>query len=152
MAFFKRTKKSASKVTTSDIDKKEKATTVVEAPAAPATTKGAKKISKTSETKRATLVSKELDLSGILLRPRITEKAAIVAEVGVYVFEVSTRATKHTIKQAVKKIYKVTPTRINIVKIPSKKRVSGRTRITGVKSAGKKAYVYLKKGDRIEFV
>ncbi|MCH8049816.1 50S ribosomal protein L23 [Patescibacteria group bacterium] len=156
MAFFKRTKKSEDKPSQPKADKvtKVKSTTVTEAPAEPnvSRTKSDKKTVKHTEIKRSTLVSKELDLSGILLRPRITEKATIVAESGVYVFEVSKRATKHTIKQAVKKIYKVDAVRVNIVKIPSKKRVSGRTRIVGVKSSGKKAYVYLKKGDRIEFV
>ena len=159
MAFFKRTKKSEDKPSQSKADKadkvtKAKSTTVVEAPVEPnvSRTKNDKKTVKHTEIKRSTLVSKELDLSGILLRPRITEKATIVAESGVYVFEVSKRATKHTIKQAVKKIYKVDAVRVNIVKIPSKKRVSGRTRIVGVKSSGKKAYVYLKNGDRIEFV
>ena len=156
MAFFKRTKKSEDKPSQSKADKvtKAKSTTVAEAPAEPnvSKTKSDKNTVKHTEIKRSTLVSKELDLSGILLRPRITEKATIVAESGVYVFEVSKRATKHTIKQAVKKIYKVDAVRVNIVKIPSKKRVSGRTRIVGVKASGKKAYVYLKKGDRIEFV
>ena len=156
MAFFKRAKKSEDKPSQPKADKvtKAKSTTVAEASAEPnvSRTKNDKKTAKHTEIKRSTLISKELDLSGILLRPRITEKATIVAESGVYVFEVSKRATKHTIKQAVKKIYNVDAARVNIVKIPSKKRVSGRTRIVGVKASGKKAYVYLKKGDRIEFV
>lgn len=155
MAFFRRTKKSDDKVK----DLKIKAPAVVEdkKPArkkeiTSELKKGEEKTTETTVTKPTQLISKELDLSGILLRPRITEKATIAAEQGVYVFEVSPRATKHSVKRAVKKIYKVNPVRVNIVKIPSKKRVSERTRIVGVKSGGKKAYVFLKKGERIEFV
>ena len=92
------------------------------------------------------------DLSRILLRPRITEKATIANEKRAYVFEVDPRATKKTVKEAVQKFYKVTPVKVNIVKIPAKKRVSQMRRVRGMKSGGKKAYVYLKAGDSISFI
>jgi large subunit ribosomal protein L23 len=85
----------------------------------------------------------------IIIRPRVTEKAAQLSETAnVYAFEVTKEATKPTIARAVKEIYKVTPTRVNIVKLPSKKVLS-----KGKKGSTKslvKAYVYLKKGDKIE--
>ena len=84
------------------------------------------------------------DLSRILLRPRITEKATIANEKRAYVFEVDPRATKKTVKEA--------PVKVNIVKIPAKKRVSQMRRVRGMKSGGKKAYVYLKAGDSISFI
>ncbi len=85
----------------------------------------------------------------IIIRPRITEKAAVLAEsANAYAFEVSKAATKATIMRAVKEIYKVSPTKVNIVKLPSKTVLSKGKR--GSTSAIVKAYVYLKKGDKIE--
>jgi large subunit ribosomal protein L23 len=88
----------------------------------------------------------------ILVQPRITEKATEKAETGVYVFEVATNATKKEIGSAVKHYYNVTPIKVNIVKIPSKKITSRTTRKTGTRPGGKKAYVFLKEGDKIEIV
>ncbi len=97
--------------------------------------------------------SLERDLSHVILRPRITEKGAIAAESGVYVFDVAKDASKDMIKEAIHNIYKVSPKKIRVTKIPNKSvRVRGERGKRGVKSGGKKAYVYLKKGDRIEFV
>ncbi|MFQ5661734.1 MAG: 50S ribosomal protein L23 [Candidatus Paceibacteria bacterium] len=90
--------------------------------------------------------------SSILIKPRITEKATMTAESGVYVFEVNPDATKKQIGDAVKKYYNVTPVKVNTAVIPSKK-VSSRLRgHFGIKKGGKKAYVHLKKGDKIEIV
>jgi large subunit ribosomal protein L23 len=84
----------------------------------------------------------------ILLRPRITEKASFVAEKNVYTFEVSPTATKGQVAEAIKAFYKFIPVRINIVKNPAKEVfVRGKK---GMKSGVKKAYVYLKAGDKIE--
>lgn len=88
----------------------------------------------------------------ILVQPRITEKATIKAENGVYVFKVKTDATKKEIGNAVKYYYNVTPVKINIAKISSKLVSSRKTRKKGVKTGGKKAYVYLKEGDKLEIV
>jgi large subunit ribosomal protein L23 len=84
-----------------------------------------------------------------LLRPRITEKAAVASERNnVYVFEVSKDATKESISDSIKESYKVTPVKVRVLSIPSKEVfVRGKW---GVKKGGKKAYVYLKKGDKIE--
>lgn len=90
--------------------------------------------------------------SSVLIQPRITEKATIQSENGVYVFEVNKNATKKEIGSAVKHYYKVTPIKVNIIKIPEKKIVSRNRGRKGVKLSGKKAYVYLKKGDKIEIV
>ena len=86
--------------------------------------------------------------SDILLRPRITEKASFVAESNVHTFEVSSDATKKQIAEAIRVFYKVTPIKINIVKNPSKEVfVRGKK---GRKAGVKKAYVYLKAGDKLE--
>lgn len=86
-----------------------------------------------------------------LIRPRVTEKASFQAETkNVYTFEVSKTANKYQIAKAVKDNYKVTPLFVRIATIKEKKVfVRGKA---GIKAGGKKAYVYLKKGDKIEFV
>ena len=93
------------------------------------------------------------DLTWVLRSPRITEKAALKAEEGVYVFEVSTDATKGDIAKAIAEVYKVNPIAVNIARIPAKKVVRKKAKgtKTGYKAGRKKAYVYLKKGETIEF-
>jgi len=92
------------------------------------------------------------NLDGVLLTPRITEKATDL-QMGhnAYTFNVLPRATKTQISQAIKMIYGVDPLSVKIVNIASKM-VMSRKGKKGVKSGGKKAYVRLKKGDSIEFV
>lgn len=106
---------------------------------------------KTSDTQK---VSKKTDsgASGkVLLRPRITEKAAHLSGQNVYTFDVVMSATKGDIASAIEAVYRVKPVKVNLVKTAGK-RVSLRTRRGFGRRAGqKKAYVYLKQGDRIEF-
>jgi len=84
----------------------------------------------------------------VIIRPRITEKATLSAEKNQYVFEITAKATKPSIAAAIKDMYKVTPLAVNITHTPAKKvRVKGRE---GVQSAVRKAYVTLKKGDKID--
>lgn len=86
--------------------------------------------------------------SDILLRPRITEKAGFVAEKNVYTFEVAPKASKSQIFNAVKAFYEVTPLKVNIAKNPAKEVfIRGKK---GIRAGVKKAFVYLKKGDKIE--
>jgi large subunit ribosomal protein L23 len=86
----------------------------------------------------------------VLRNPRITEKAAYASDKNVYTFDIAPRASKVEVVKAVKEIYKVTPIKVNVSAIP-KKRVFRKNSV-GVKGGGKKAYVFLKKGDKIEFV
>jgi len=90
------------------------------------------------------------DLSHILRHPRITEKASMKAEHNVYAFNVAQAAGKREIAAAVKALYNVTPRKVTVMAIP-KKNVMVRGK-PGVKGGGKKAYVYLNKGETIEFV
>src|SRR3989339_132211 len=83
----------------------------------------------------------------LIKSPRITKKAALGAEKGIYTFNVTDNATKNEIKKAIKLIYGVTPLRVSTTKITSKTVV--RRGIIGTKKGGKKAVVYLKKGDKI---
>ena len=87
---------------------------------------------------------------GVLQRPHITEKATAGGERGVYVFKVAPNATKGEIADAISRLYKVHPVKVTIVTMP-KKRITVKGR-TGFRRSGKKAYVYLKHGDKIEVV
>ncbi len=92
-----------------------------------------------------------LKRNNVLLRPRITEKAAIAADKSnVYVFEVVPKAGKISVAASVRALYKVTPVKVNIAKIADKAVFIRGKR--GVKRGGKKAYIYLKKGDKIEII
>lgn len=90
-------------------------------------------------------------ISQVLLNPRITEKASEKSmNQNVYVFNVDNRATKKDISKAVLSFYKVSPLKVSVVKIPRKEIIIRGKK--GMRPGGKKAYVYLKKGDKIEFV
>lgn len=94
-----------------------------------------------------------LDLSHVLIAPRITEKSAKQSEENVYAFEINARANKHQVAQAVAAFYKVTPVKVAIVNIPTKYAKNWKTGRTQVKKPGmKKAMVYVKKGETIAFV
>lgn len=86
-----------------------------------------------------------------LVRPRITEKASMHAmNANVYMFEVGKDTTKLQVKKAILEAYKVAAIKVNMSPIRGKKMLSrGKWGETAHK---KKAYVFLKKGDKIEFV
>ena len=87
----------------------------------------------------------------IIRAPWFSEKALIATEKGVYTFAVPTRATKAEIAGAIKEIYKVEPCKIRIVNLPGKRKAMRTKRGVGVRAARRKAYVYLNKGDSIQF-
>lgn len=91
-------------------------------------------------------------LSWVLKNPRITEKATDVAGRSVYVFDIAVDANKTQVGQAVAQIYKVTPIRINVVPVRAKTVRNAKTGMRGKTAAGKKAYVFLKKGDTISLI
>ena len=106
------------------------------------------KESKTVAT-RSVAMAMSADASTVILNPRVTEKASFLSERNnVYTFNVTADANKHNIAQTVNRLYKVTPLQVRIVGIPEK-RVFVRGK-RGVKRGGRKAYVFLKKGDKIE--
>ena len=88
------------------------------------------------------------DLSQVLIRPHITEKATMSDESSVYVFEIGPKSTKSAVKKAFVEKYKITPLKVSTVTIPAKKVIVRNKR--GKKSGYKKAYVYLKAGTKIE--
>ena len=98
-------------------------------------------------TKAARPVSGAAD---VLIAPRVTEKAAILSDVGVYVFEVEAKATKPRIQAAIIELFKVTPRKITVVNTKGTRVLTRSTGKKGYTRNFKKAYVYLKKGDKIE--
>ena len=86
--------------------------------------------------------------SDVLIKPRVTEKASYVLEKNVYTFLIEETANKKQVAEAIRAYYKVVPEKINIVRNPSKNVFMRGKR--GVKQGVKKAYVYLKSGDKIE--
>jgi large subunit ribosomal protein L23 len=88
--------------------------------------------------------------STIIKAPRITEKGAYLSSVNGYVFEVAPRATKKEVAEAIRAVFSVVPRKVTFVQIPRKiARTRGSNRM-GQTAGGKKAYVFLKKGDTIE--
>ncbi len=88
--------------------------------------------------------------TNLIKNPRVTEKASFSAEQNVYTFDVSAGANKTEIKKTIFALYKVKPVKVNVLSVPRKNIMSkGKA---GVKGGGRKALVYLKKGDKIDFV
>jgi large subunit ribosomal protein L23 len=88
------------------------------------------------------------DPYAIVKRPLITEKGMGIAPMGKYAFEVDIRANKIEIAQAVEKIFSVSVTKVNTLRVKGKPKRLGR--FEGKTSDWKKAYVTLKQGQRIE--
>lgn len=84
----------------------------------------------------------------ILRRPHISERASHVSANGVYVFKVAPRATKREIRAAVSVLYKVAVEKVRTVTVHPKRIIVKGKR--GIRGGGKKAYVYLKAGQKIE--
>lgn len=85
-----------------------------------------------------------------IVSPRITEKAALAGDKGCYVFNVTPDATKQEIAKEIETIYKVKPVKVNIAKAAPKRRFfRGKF---GKKAGVKKAYVFLKEGDKISIM
>ncbi|MBU1130802.1 50S ribosomal protein L23 [Patescibacteria group bacterium] len=83
-----------------------------------------------------------------LIRPLVTEKGTYLGAQNKYIFEVSRAANKIEIKKAIKAVYGVNPTKVNIINLSGKKIRYGRIR--GETKAAKKAVVTLKEGESIQ--
>ena len=86
----------------------------------------------------------------VIIGVKITEKSALKADKNIYTFNVAMDVTKNEVKKQIKKIYKVDPIKINIIKSKGKTvTVRGKK---GVRKSTKKAMVYLKKSDKINIM
>lgn len=84
----------------------------------------------------------------ILLKPVLTEKSMAQVAAGKYIFEVLKSANSHEIAQAVKTMYKVEVTKVNIINVKGEKKLV-RGRFVSQTSPTKKAILTLKKGQKI---
>lgn len=86
----------------------------------------------------------------VLQKPHITEKTTDLSMQNAYVFDVHPKANKKQVMEAVREVYDVTPVKVRTIAVPYKRI---RTRKgTGVRGGGKKAIVFLKEGEKIEFI
>ena len=84
----------------------------------------------------------------IIRRPVITEKGLTLKEQDkTLCFEVSNRATKTQIKEAIERIFKVKVQAVRTMNVPGKERRRGR--FTGYRPDWKKAYVTLRDGEKM---
>lgn len=88
------------------------------------------------------------NIARVIVQPLVTEKAAARASAGEYTFVVRMDATRVDVRAAVKAMYGVLPTRVNIQRVRGKVvRFGGRE---GMRSTWKKAIVTLPKGKTID--
>ncbi|MEK7183420.1 MAG: 50S ribosomal protein L23 [Patescibacteria group bacterium] len=83
-----------------------------------------------------------------LLAPLVTEKAAHLADAGVYAFLVPVTANRVAVNQAFRELYKVTPVKVNIIRVHGKEHRFGG--VMSRQSDWKKALVSVPKGTRID--
>ena len=130
--------------------KKEETTEETKEVTASAPKKVAKKAAKTTAKKDG--AASTLNFDAVLLEPRITEKAAILSDNQVYVFNVPQDATKDEVVEAVKEVYNVTPRKVAMVRMRPQAYLSRARGRRGQRKGYKKAYVYTKKGETIEIL
>lgn len=88
-----------------------------------------------------------MNAKDVLIKPIVTEKTTIMSDLNKYVFKVDKRATKISVKQAIKALYDVEPVKVNMIVVRGKKK---RVRYKfGYKPSWKKAIVTLSSGDKI---
>jgi len=84
----------------------------------------------------------------IIIEPIVTEKSSGLMSGSVYVFKVLKEATKTQIKNALKLAFGVDAQSVNTTKVKGKVKTLGRS--IGRTAGWKKAYVKLKKGQKIK--
>jgi len=84
----------------------------------------------------------------ILDYPYISAKATELAKENKYVFKVSSRSNKNSIKEAIKEVYGADVVEVKIINVPRKKKRLGRHQ--GWKKGFKKAIVEIKEGQKID--
>lgn len=91
-----------------------------------------------------------MQIHSVLIKPVITEKTTHEWEKGRYTFVVNKRATKVDVKNAVRELYGVNASAVNVRQTPSKKRIVGRGREITKRDALKKATFTVEGGKTID--
>ena len=90
-----------------------------------------------------------MSAEGVVISPLVTEKGNTVGEKSnQVVFRIRPGASKDQIRDVIEDLFKVTVLKVRTANFLGKERRRGRT--TGRRPNWKKAYITLKKGDRIE--
>lgn len=90
-----------------------------------------------------------MKITNFIKSPILSEKAYRQMEKGVYTFLVSPSANKANIAKSIAKHFSVKVEKVNITKIQAKEKRIARTRKTTLVGGGKKATVWLAKGNVI---
>jgi len=115
-----------------------------------AETKDEKKDKKAEKTEVVRHSAKSGAFAHLLRLPHVSEKAAVLAERGVYVFDVARSANKTEIGKAVEAAYGVHVERVRTASGIGK--IIRRGKVAGRRNAWKKALVELRKGEKISLV
>ena len=83
----------------------------------------------------------------ILIRPLVTEKVSVIGALNKYGFEVALKANKIEIAKAIKEVYGINPTMVNVIKVKGKEVRYGKR--SGKRKDKKKAIITLPKGKSI---
>jgi len=86
----------------------------------------------------------------IIIKPLISEKSMVLAQNGIFTFEVAKQANKDQIAKAVENAFNVHITDITTSVIKGKEKRFGSKRTPKKMTDSKKAMITLKKGERIE--
>lgn len=89
-----------------------------------------------------------MNLYDVLKKPVVSEKAESLRNSQCYVFEVDQAANKKLVSQAVKKVFGITPVKVNILNARADEKKNRYN--SGYTAKRKKAYIYLAKNDKIE--
>ena len=90
------------------------------------------------------------DPRDVVIAPIVSEKSYEQLEQNIYVFQVSTSASKPEIRQAVESIFDVTVTKVNTLNRKGKVRRNRRDNTLGKRANTKRAIVTLAEGDSIQ--
>lgn len=88
-----------------------------------------------------------MDATQVIIRPVVSEKTYVLAELGRYTFRVADTAHKTQIRQAVEQLFDVKVVAVRTSSVKSKPKRRGRT--TGRTRQWKKAIVQVREGDTI---
>jgi large subunit ribosomal protein L23 len=88
-----------------------------------------------------------MNLYDVIKKPLVSEKAEALRASNCYVFEIDLKANKTLVKQAIRKIFGVTPVKVNT--IVSRSDAKANRFNVGYTGRRKKAYVFLGKNDKI---
>ena len=88
-----------------------------------------------------------MDASQVIIRPVVSEKSYVLAELGRYTFRVNDRAHKTQIRQAIEELFNVKVVEVRTSSVKSKPKRRGQT--AGRTRAWKKAIVQVGPGDSI---